>query len=622
MNVPGRDIANADILQLVQNWMRDRKKGNWFLILDNVDDAGFLLEHLDIQSNGKSGGRPLIEYIPHCSHGSMLITSRNKNAALQIVEQQDIIAVNPMDETDAQSLLQRKLEQQPANEGCSQDIVSLAAALEYMPLAIVQAAAFIFHRAPRCSVRDYLEHFQNSDQDRTGLLDYEAGQLRRDREAKNSIFVTWQLTFDHVRQSRPSAADLLSLMSFFDRQGIPEALLRGREDARAIRNCGSLDQKRNKGLRDQERYQLIDNDEFEKDVLVLRNYSFISVNTDRVTFEMHRLVQLATQTWLQSHNHIGNPQQQFVTNLNAAFPDGKYENWGTCQILFPHAQKAAQHEPGNDKALNDWADLLYWAARYAKNTGKLAEAERMSIQSMNVRTRLLGKENRDTLSSMRLVASCYTERGHFGAAEALLKQVIEACKKHFLSEENIMNAMDSLASLYQQTDRLQEAEQVQLEMIDKMKDLAGCDHPKTLISMANLAITYWKQGRVQESERLDKEVLEMRKRKLGLNHPDTLDSMNNLATTWKHMGYHAEAIELMRECVKRSKHVLGEDHPDYIKSLGALTRWQVEDLAQEPLDLPDSSSRQSGILSLVEAPGAWQTEKVDQVQSGFPGSSS
>ena len=37
-----------------------------------------------------------------------------------------------------------------------------------------------------------------------------------DREAQNSIMLTGHISFEHVRQTRQSAADLLSLMSFFD----------------------------------------------------------------------------------------------------------------------------------------------------------------------------------------------------------------------------------------------------------------------------------------------------------------------------------------------------------------------------------------------------------------------
>jgi hypothetical protein len=155
--------------------------------------------------------------VPQSQNGSILITSRSREAALKLIEPSDIITVEPMDEAHALALFKKKL----GKQGESQDVAELAAALEFMPLAIAQAAAYISQRAPRYSVQQYLEEFRKSDRKKTSLLNHEGGQLRRDREAKNSIIITWQISFDYILQTRPSAADLLSLMSFFDRQGIP-----------------------------------------------------------------------------------------------------------------------------------------------------------------------------------------------------------------------------------------------------------------------------------------------------------------------------------------------------------------------------------------------------------------
>src|SRR5207247_1408312 len=117
-------------------------------------------------------------------------------AALELVERRDIIAVEPMSEVDAVALLEKKLEAIEESDGVGE----LATVLEFMPLAMVQATSYIAHRAPRCSVRQYLEEFRKSDRKRSSLLDFEKGQLRRDRHAKNSIIITWQLSFDHIRQ--------------------------------------------------------------------------------------------------------------------------------------------------------------------------------------------------------------------------------------------------------------------------------------------------------------------------------------------------------------------------------------------------------------------------------------
>jgi hypothetical protein len=158
--------------------------------------------------------------------------------ASRVVEESEITPVKPMDEEDAVTLLKKKF----GTESNSVDLAELAAVLEFMPLAIVQAAAYIRQRAPRCSIHKYLDEFRKSDKRKTSLLNHKAGHLRRDPEAKNSILITWQISFDHIRDTQRSAADLLSLMSFFNRQGIPEALHRSesteRERSKDANNTG------------------------------------------------------------------------------------------------------------------------------------------------------------------------------------------------------------------------------------------------------------------------------------------------------------------------------------------------------------------------------------------------
>jgi hypothetical protein len=268
--------------------------------------------------------KPLWEYLPQSQHGSVLITTRSRSVALKLVEERDIIAVEPMDEEHAVALFEKKLSTQ-ANRT---DIVELVAALEFMPLAVVQAASYISQRAPRHSVQQYIEKLQKTDKSKTSLLTYEAGHLRRDRDAKNSIIATWQISFDYIQQERPSATELLSLMSFFDRQGIPEDLVRNKcETKDRYRDSGSSDRSIDRRDNKNSGSETSAIDKFEDDILLLRNYSFIFVNIDKTTFGMHRLVQLATQKWLEAQSQLERWKQQYITNLCTVFPAGKYENW-------------------------------------------------------------------------------------------------------------------------------------------------------------------------------------------------------------------------------------------------------------------------------------------------------
>ncbi|KAF1935060.1 hypothetical protein EJ02DRAFT_471455 [Clathrospora elynae] len=198
--------------------LSNEKNGRRLLVLDNADDAAVFSPPTSsshkTQANGGgngNGGAP-----------RQHLLSQTRRAALQVVEEGIIIQIEPMHDAAAHALLYKKLGEEVKRE----DIAELATALDYMPLALVQAAAYIRKRAPRCFVRQYLDEYHRSDRKKTSLLNQEGEHLCRDKEASNSVIITWQILFDHIRSTKRSAADLLLLMSLLDQQGIQEVLIR------------------------------------------------------------------------------------------------------------------------------------------------------------------------------------------------------------------------------------------------------------------------------------------------------------------------------------------------------------------------------------------------------------
>jgi hypothetical protein len=185
-------------------------------------------------------------------------------------------------------------------------------------------------------VGQYIDKLGKNEKSRLSLLNRDEGDLRRDREARNSIVLTWEISFEHIRQVRRSAADLLSLMSFFDRQAISETLLKHRTSDRTqiIRSKATGQYGRtpqsdiDSGVSDEDSEDTsgAEDDEFEEDIAMLRDYSFIFITADITTSEMHRLVQLATQRWLKIDNSFERWGLQFMSNLDKAFPPGRFEN--------------------------------------------------------------------------------------------------------------------------------------------------------------------------------------------------------------------------------------------------------------------------------------------------------
>ena len=587
--VPERDKPNANTFRLFRNWLRDHRNGKWLLILDSVDDADFLLEPSSRRSGEQGSDQPLIDCLPTCDHGSILITSRSQNAAFKLVDDRDIIEVQQMEEKCALALLERNLGHQENNTY----MAASAMALDSMPLAITQAATLLRQRAPRYSVRQYIEMLEKIDKSKQNLLDRNESDLRRDREAKNSILLTWQISFEHIQEIRPSAAQLLSLMSICDRHGIPECLLRIRtsedndtgssgrifdEGNEIVKNEDSSDHESEAGLSMDD----LDNG-FEDDITTLRQYSFISDTTDIEKFEMHRLVQLASRRWLVVKGNLQPSLERLSDNLCQAFDNSKYENWSKCEALFPHVKSTMKLKPESSHARLQLAAVLYRAADYAWSKGTLVDADAMSSQSLDVRQKLLGHNNKQTLMSMEMVALAKSLAGHCKEASKLEKEVLDT-RKTLLGEDHpgTLVSLDNLAYFYDMQGCWRESEELSLRAVEKMKTEFGVEHRNTLLAVNSLGLNYKRQKRWAETERLQSQVVDMAIRQLGDEHPNTLLYMSNLAATYQYQERWKEAEELEATAMEMSNKVLTPEHPDTLTSMCnlAATYWSQGRLAE------------------------------------------
>jgi hypothetical protein len=335
LQLPGRSDPKANVLKLVSDWLRDETNGRWVMVLDNVDEAETFFPSRKRQRDeaDASAHIPLATYLPQSHNGAVLVTSRNKDAAVKLAGGYNKIKeVLAMDNSEGLQLLRNKLGDLPNEESA----VELLRMLDGIPLVITQAAAYISRRA-RMTVARYLDDFRKNDKKRESLLNWDAGELRRDDSASNSVVTTWQMSFEQIQRERPSAAELLSLMSFFNPQGIPESTLRrySRE------NIGTAELDHDKEM----------NSAFEEDLDILQAYSLVSITVNSEACEMHALVQFCTQVWLASFSNAEEWEQRFLVLMAQELPSGDYANWSKCQQLLPHIKRLFNAEPTSKEAL-------------------------------------------------------------------------------------------------------------------------------------------------------------------------------------------------------------------------------------------------------------------------------
>ena len=565
--IPGREDEKADMFQLLRSWLRNEKHGRWVAILDNADDIGFLVNAVTVRGRSTAYST-LFECLPACDHGSILITSRSSNAARRLVGDANIIALSPMQEEEAIGLLRKKLGKNVTQTA----LIQLAIALECLPLAIAQATAYIKRRTPRCSVEQYLYKYARCKKSRINLLSANAEDLRRDREATNSIILTWQISFEHIYQSRRSAADLLSLMSFFDCQGIPETVLRAEDVAISVhsrKTTYTLSDEDDKDDNPDDSFGASGDETFEEDVATLYDYSFISVVPKNSTFGMHRLVQLAVQKWLQSRGRYQQWAERSIRNLDKVLPNGNDENWADCRILYPHVMSALH--VGGGYASISWPSVLYKAAWFTWQQGFAAEAEVMAASCLRTRRRMLGNDHPDTLTSVSNLASMLQDQGKYEAAEEMNRQALEGYEKVLGKEHpDTLTSVSNLASVLRDQGKYEAAEEMNRQALEGYKKVVGKEHSDTLTSVSNLASVLRDQGKYEAAEEMNRQALEGYEKVLGKEHPDTLTSVSNLASVLRDQGKYEVAEEMNRRALEEYERVLGKEHPYTLTSVSNL----------------------------------------------------
>ncbi|KAJ5738012.1 hypothetical protein N7493_001167 [Penicillium malachiteum] len=483
-----------------------------------------------------------------------------------------------------------------------------------MPLAISQAAGYIKHRAPRSSISQYLAKLKKSDRNAIRLLDTRNSSSSDDSEQERLVLATLAISFEQIRESNASAASLLSLMSFFDRQGVSERLLRGAPESITIHSSEYYEDSMSETDADQD---------FEDDITILRDYSLISVTENGMFFTLHRLVQLSVQRWLKAHGQIEAFKERFLERLFQEAPQlsGEYENRGRYQSLYPHIKSAISQRPESPNFKRKWAILLCRAASYAGEFGhdSLTDAKEMASKSrkellslfvprspslialelfeatealsricyldrlfdtaielqlylMETRKKVLGEGHADTLEGMDQLAFYLMINQQIDEAEKLQTQVIKTRKiTSGTNDAKRLSSSSRLAMILRSQKRLPEAEKLLVEILEHMRSHLGNTHAATVEAMQVLAKVFSAQRRLDKAEQLCTEVMKTRKRVLPENHPDTLLPMPRVAMIFVQQGRLDEAEELQNQVVETSKSVLSENH--------TITLWAMQRLA-------------------------------------------
>lgn len=539
--LPSLDDPSQQILVRVRDWLNEESNCPWLLVLDNMDDVDIIFRPENHSCSGSKTHthEPLVNWLPRRSVGSLLVTTRDRRLGDRLVPGQRPIAVDLFEMKDAKCLLSKRV---PLGTEIDEALLhQLLSTLDFLPLAITQATAFLVEN--QISIADYLDVLQKDDSEMKDFLGIDIYDPARDSDLSNSILQTWKVSFDQIKKQNPLAAEILSLMAVLDRQAISDRLLcRGQ----------------NIGI------------DFQMAVGMLKAFSMIKAESGDKVFSTHRLVQLATQRWLELEGEIDKWQEVALDSVCRCIPQTLYnQDWREWETISPHAVRVLQNDTGKSEIrtrdhLAERAWLLLKQGDYIRfQTGSNA-ALPYYFESLELRQQLFGTDSALTLDSMTRVV----ESTQANDAADIYRGILRRCENKMDVVDYVTVRFTCLTGLaacimsHEEGD-YKEAEQIYRLMYSLPTDKVTLSFH--FVSGSSLLESLWKQGwqRKDEAEKLQKELMSEFTDSLWKDviiiFPGLLKHTNYLQAT----GRCDEAKILRERTLKVLRSTVGEDHERY-----------------------------------------------------------
>ncbi|EPE33392.1 P-loop containing nucleoside triphosphate hydrolase [Glarea lozoyensis ATCC 20868] len=466
--LPGWDDPETNILDLVSSWFSTTST-KFLMVLDNADNImHYWPEKYGAIDEGDGSSTNMSKHLPEIRQDHfLLITTRDTRVATRLANKGKPITLQAMSKEEATKLFLSKVDGDP-HDYDKKEIDNLLHELDYLPLAISQAAAFIEENG--ISISEYLEALRGDDAEE--FLHEELNDSRRDEQSINSVFRTWKLSFDLISQQKPRAAELLSLLAMLDRQSIPRSLLKAGGVPEVVTSLGTL-----------------------------QAFNLITARAGSQSFGMHRLVQRFVQISLNRSGTAQKWKDRALHCVSMTYPtEIGVAEWPLCDTLAPHVQIVTRYKYPSVEARLDLAHLICWAADFDVERGKCDQALRGAHHSLSIFQELV-PPNDDRLAAAtwlygRLQYYEAKSEDDIRAATVTLKKAI--ANAHYPSLHYAESAFE-LAHLYYDQRNEKESLAMGKASFECWKEMEGTRSIRTLDNMEDYAVELAMFGHVDEA---------------------------------------------------------------------------------------------------------------------------
>jgi tetratricopeptide (TPR) repeat protein len=430
------------------------------------------------------------------------------------------------------------------------DAVRLAKELDGFPLALATAGAYLhqvtmgfgdYHRLYKAS-------WSKLQKMSPGLTSYE------DR----TLYSTWQISFDRVREQNKLSAMLLRLWAYFDSHDLWFELLRNTDadDPEWIRKLTE------------------DEMDFHAAMRVLSDHGFVEVEmSSQEQFEsrgysIHGCVHSWTIHVLnQFWDHT---MEKLSLKLVASHVPEKAtaQWWVTQRRLLQHATRCTDRILNDSIANEGMEESLQNLGSLYADQGKLDQAEKMYQRALQGWEKSLGPDHASTITTVNSLGNLHIRQSKLDEAEKMFQRALQNLEiTQGPDDISTLSTVNNLGNLYMHKGKLDKAEKMYQRAWQEFQKELGPDHASTLTTVNNLGLLYVNQGKLDEAEKMYQRALQMREKELGQDHTATLKTVNGLGCLYLDQGKLDEAEKMFQRALQGRRMALGPDHPSTLNTV-------------------------------------------------------
>ncbi|OCK87193.1 kinesin light chain [Cenococcum geophilum 1.58] len=546
LRIPLAAGDKEDVKELVRQYLSAKRAGKWLLVVDNADDMEIVF------GAGRSKG--VADYLPEKEDSLIVFTTRHQEVAVSLTGS-DVVELEKMDGKEAVDFLEKSLIRKDL---LRDDAITtkLLVELDYLPLAIAQAAAYI--NTNKTSISEYLRLLGSTEQDIISIMSKEFRDSTRYKNTASAVATTWMVSFGQIRKYDAVAADLLAYICCIEWKAIPRSILPiVQPEARMMGAIGTL-----------------------------CAYQFVVKRENEDTYDVHRLVHLATRIWVDQRGSMAETREMAVVHLTQVFPSDDYANRELWREYLPHAIRLCNDK--EQEGLEVRYELCLKVGQCLWVDGRVREAVAWLEESYYWRKSHLAEDSPGRLLSQHELAAAYHADGQVRKAVELLEHVV-AIRKEMLVEEHPdrLASQHELAVVYQADGQVRKAVELLEHVVAIRKEVLVQEHPSRLASQHVLAMAYQADGQVRKAVELLEHVVAVRKEVFVEEHPSRLASQHHvLASAYQADGQVRKAVEMLEHVVAVEEKVLVEEHPDRLTSQHVLAMaYQADGQVRKAVEL-------------------------------------